>query len=336
MKQSNWVKAYIIDVLPCITVAIYVLAFIYYIAYFSVFNINITHYLSFVDMLLGVMETLIAFALLSLIFIWGILLLSSSYLAIIEAEESVGKKRTDYYIQIKHLYFILLRAIVKVKNHRILSPITSRFRRNAEKKRKNRIREKKRLSHINGNKKYQHWEWITYSLIYFGLSYLIYYLMTKDSPVSGLTEATIGLLAPMAVAMYVSALLGSSRTILNKLHNKIKGIDTLGVLEIIIVYYIYAVLIFYVSGVKSAEYCKQSKDVTFEIKTSDGTIFNDSSYCYIESINEKVFLMERKNENNIILTSEGIVYIKIHNKNEGRNSLIVNIRNKKDTDISAN
>lgn len=329
MKQSNWVKAYIIDVLPCITLAIYVLAFIYYVAYFSVFNINVTHYLSLVDMLLGIMETLIAFAFLSLILIWSILFLSSSTLMMIEAEESVGKKRSDFYTQIKALYYYVLRAIVRVKNLKIFFPIASRFKRNAKKRREKRIK----LNSINRNKKHLRWEWLSYSFIFFGMSYLLYYHLTINSQKPGLTEATIGLIIPIMIALFMSALLSSSKEFIRKLQNKIKVMGTLGVLEIVIVYYIYAILIFYVSGVKSAEYCKLNKDITFEIKTTDGTIFSDSSYCYIENINETVFLMERQNENNIILTSEGIVYIKIHNKNEGLNSLIINSRNK-EMDIS--
>ena len=58
-SNSNWIKAYIIDVLPCITIALYILAFVYNQAFYSVFNINITHYLSLSDMLLSIMESMV-------------------------------------------------------------------------------------------------------------------------------------------------------------------------------------------------------------------------------------------------------------------------------------
>lgn len=328
MKQSNWVKAYIIDVLPCITLAIYVLAFIYYVAYFSVFNINVTHYLSLVDMLLGIMETLIAFALASMVLIWTILYLSSFYLMAIEAEESVGTKRSDLFRLIKSYYYSFLCFIVKVKNLKMFASFVKRIKNNAKKNREKRIKRKKRIISLKNSNTYHRWDLLSYSIIYMGISYLFYCYITKENTRYGLTDATIGLLCPLLFSLFVAVILGSSKILLTKIIKFFSNISTIGIVEIVFVYYLYAIIIFLSCGIKSAEYCKLSKDVAFDIKTTDGTLFNDSAYCFIENLNEKVFLMERETGNNIILSNEGVVYIKVYNKNEGRNSLIISARNK--------
>ena len=135
-------------------------------------------------------------------------------------------------------------------------------------------------------------------------------------------------------AVFVAVILGSSKILLTKIIEFFSNISTIGVVEIVFVYYLYAIIIFLSCGIKSAEYCKVSKDVAFDIKTTDGTLFNDSAYCFIENLNEKVFLMERETGNNIILSNEGVVYIKVYNKNEGRNSLIISARNKGNNNIN--
>ena len=101
-------------------------------------------------------------------------------------------------------------------------------------------------------------------------------------------------------------------------------------LEIILVYYIYAVIIFYKSGIDSGEYYKNNDLVEFSIKASDGTEFNDSTYRYINMLNERVFLLEKSTNKNLILTNEGIVYIKVDFKDASTQSTIVRTINIKD------
>lgn len=40
-SKSNWIKTYIVDVLPVISIALYVLAYVYNISFYKVFNIDI-------------------------------------------------------------------------------------------------------------------------------------------------------------------------------------------------------------------------------------------------------------------------------------------------------
>ena len=58
-KYSKWIKTYIIDVLPGITIASYVLGIVYSTAFYYVFDIEITHFISLGEMFLDITNTLL-------------------------------------------------------------------------------------------------------------------------------------------------------------------------------------------------------------------------------------------------------------------------------------
>jgi hypothetical protein len=66
-NKTNWIKAYVVDVLPCISIAFFILSYVYYSAFYAVFGIDILQYATFGDILLGVTENLVNFAFVSLI-----------------------------------------------------------------------------------------------------------------------------------------------------------------------------------------------------------------------------------------------------------------------------
>jgi len=66
-KETNWIKAYIVDVLPCLTAILYALAVIYNVAFFSIFNIDVTDFLSFSEMIVSVIQPLLILSVLLLL-----------------------------------------------------------------------------------------------------------------------------------------------------------------------------------------------------------------------------------------------------------------------------
>ncbi len=68
--EKNWIKAYIVDILPCIVGLVYILAVVYNIAYFSVFGINVIHYLTLSEMLMSIIEPLIFVVIFNLFWMW--------------------------------------------------------------------------------------------------------------------------------------------------------------------------------------------------------------------------------------------------------------------------
>ncbi len=324
--KKNWIKAYIVDVLPCITVAVYVLAIIYNIAYFSVFNINILHYLSFSDMLLSILDTLVVFAFISLFLIWYTLFFLTSIIADEDRLEKFKKERMG-----KHLWrFVpikIVRLYIKIKN----SEIGKRFieyKKKQDEQEKQYIQERqKRKEEQEKNPYYHSWKEFIGASFIMVISYNVYILLIEKGALdTGMAVATIALLFPiilycvMPVALYVDKHLFGLPVTKQMYFRRYKPI---ALLEIILVYYIYAVTIFYKSGVESGKYYKNNDVVEFSIKTNDGTEFNDSSYRYINILNERVFLLEKSTNKNLILTNDGIAYIKVDFKDASTQSAIV-------------
>ena len=65
-KGTNWIKAYIVDVPPCLTALLYALVVIYNIAFFSVFNIDVTDFLSFSEMSVSIIQPLLILSVLKI------------------------------------------------------------------------------------------------------------------------------------------------------------------------------------------------------------------------------------------------------------------------------
>lgn len=332
-RSNNWIKAYIVDVLPCITMAIYVLAIVFNIAYFSVFNINILHYLSFSDMLLSILDTLVVFAFLSLFLIWYTLFFLTSFVADEERLEKIRKERMG-----KHPYRFVpikcLRLYIKIKNSKLGKKFAEYKKKLDEKEKQNIEKRQKRREEQEKNRYYHSWKEFVFASLVMVISYYLYLAgMEKGILDIGMSGATIALVFPVFIyclipfALYVDKHMFGLPVVRKMSFLQYKPIE---LLEIILVYYIYAVIIFYKSGIDSGEYYKNNDLVEFSIKASDGTEFNDSTYRYINMLNERVFLLEKSTNKNLILTNEGIVYIKVDFKDASTQSTIVRTINIKD------
>ena len=141
--------------------------------------------------------------------------------------------------------------------------------------------------------------------------------------------ATIGLVIPIVLYALIPIAKDFDSMIFPGMKHirKIKKFKPIEVLEMVIVLYFYSITVFYVSGIDSGVYYKNNDLATFSIKTNDGQCFNDSCYRYINHINEKVFLLEKKSNSNVILTNEGITYMVVNYKGDSNNSIIVRLVN---------
>ena len=132
----------------------------------------------------------------------------------------------------------------------------------------------------------------------------------------------VGLILPFFLAPFIYALLpGNHKT---RYRERLRNRTSIEWTVSLIAFYIYAICLFYDSGIKYGELHKKVNNISFEIKASDGTIFNDSSYMYVGQLNEFVFLKNKQTTNNIILNCGTITYIEINHTDKYNNSLIVN------------
>ena len=79
-----------------------------------------------------------------------------------------------------------------------------------------------------------------------------------------------------------------------------------------IIIYIFAVAAFAYCGNINGRYVRDHDKATFEIKLKDGSILDNHSYRYINQVNDRVFLLDKNTNENMILPNAGIMYMKIH------------------------
>lgn len=327
-RSNNWIKAYIVDVLPCIAVAIYILAVVFNIAYYSVFNINILHYLSLSDMLLSISDTLVVLAFFSLFLIWYALF---SLTQVIAHEVQLDKTKKEKFI--KHVYRFVpmkcMRLLVKIKNSKIGRTVVDYKKKRDEEE----MKRQKRSEELNKNRYYHSWSEFFFASFLMGLSYYIYLqgMEIGDLKGTGMLGATVALLLPVALYCLLPAFFLVIKYILSIPfigQMRLFQLKPIELLEIILVYYVYAVVIFYQSGIDSGNYYKNNDLVEFSIKAVDGTEFQNSSYRYINISNERIFLLDKNSNETLILSNEGIAYMKLAYKDASSQSTIVRFLNK--------
>ena len=293
--KTNWLKAYVIEVLPCMSLALYALALIYNIAFYSVFNINILSHVTLSELLLCIIEPILVVSIYSVIVLFLFYVFNTfpnKGLKILGAR-SKNDRYTNYKLQRKLVF--LTGYVIKIK--------------------KMDIKTKKLRKEIL--------ETILVLCVLFFI-FVVSFLLFKNKEIVentdfGLDKATFGLTFPITllcflylVIIYIS--LPISFKIPEILTEYLKRICKEWAFLIIMSYFIYAILIFFTSGIESGNYYQENNRVEFEIKTTDGTVYNNSMYSYIGQTNERIFLREKKTDRNVILNSKTFLYSKFDGK----------------------
>jgi hypothetical protein len=322
--KNNWIKVYIIDVLPCITISLYILALLYNISFFSVFHINILSFVSFTDLLLTIVEPLLLLS-------FTIFILFSIYFY---ANTLYVTDRKIYYL-LQATYNPLLYAwfgfkfsykiICKLLNSNkytksFVKRINNKFKPYFDSlkcwKEKNDNEENERLN----NRDYKIFKDFVLFVTLMVLSYYVCSLILPYFKFEGMTKEVITLIFPIIICFY-NFTFGK---------REIEPVDKIksSIVIFITAYYIYAIIVFYLGGIDCANNYKDNNMVKFEINTNNGVCFNDSSYIYIEHLNNNYFLLEKKSNNVVVLNNTGISYSKLSFPNDERNSMIMYIFSK--------
>lgn len=311
-ENKNWIKAYIVDVLPCISIAFFVLAYVYNAAYFSVFDIDILKYATFGDIFITITEPLCLFAL------SVALLMAISYRKYTNIVYDFLKeeKKNSYKIKLPYSW---LRFIIKARNNKIVKIYNS-------------IADSLYFIIIHILKFVIKFvinffrkiipEIYAYIVLLFFLGAIsetfFFYLLEKCNILPTLSVATPALILPLLIIpLIVSVLRGvylslksSTKVYIKNWLSSIKSKSTLFI-TIACCYYIYAIAIFMDIGVMYGKNQKEHNYISFVIKTSDGNIFDNKSYGYIAHLSETTFLFSKKDHENVVLFNENITYTKI-------------------------
>ena len=104
MKEKNWIKTYIFDLLPLLTAMVYVVAILYNKAYFSVFGFNVINYISLSDMLMSVIELFIYVVVAIIIFV-SVLYFETKLLYSILYSIIKRRKRGEAYLRLEKMNY---------------------------------------------------------------------------------------------------------------------------------------------------------------------------------------------------------------------------------------
>lgn len=308
-SDKNWVKAYIVDVLPCISVAFFVLAYVYNAAFFSVFDIDLLQYATFGDIFISITEPLCIFAFFALIFSSFYQRIQQAYLHLFQINSAVinnkpSSSRWPTFAKIKKSRFI---KWYNSLNDNFVSSVFSMF-----------------ASMINLISKIIP----NVILLVFLFLYLaalcadwIFSLLRKCDITPSLSVAALVLIIPFyfipAVIGVWKGILEGSNEFLKKLALKLLNLTKSKIKTVFVIftfsYYLYAIFIFAAIGLEQGNGIKENNNTAFTIKTSDGTIFDNKSYGYITHISEKTFLFNKKNFETVVLCNENITYTQIKN-----------------------
>ena len=68
MATQNWIKTYVIQILPVLALIVYIIGFVYYMVYYYQFGINITSYITLAEVLVSTLTPILIVVMLSVAF----------------------------------------------------------------------------------------------------------------------------------------------------------------------------------------------------------------------------------------------------------------------------
>lgn len=322
MKNNNWIKAYIIDVLPCISIAFFVLAYVYNAAFFAVFDIDILQYATFGDIFMSITEPLCIFTVCAAI-IMAVDYLKYTNDPYFSKENSTSSNNTkksfsqlSFISKVKNIWFIkLFISFINLYDslfNMCWSCILSIFYFIIKK-----LREVLPDTFVC----------LIVFLLLGGLCEEIYFNLLE---ICGITPS-LSIAAPALVLplFFFQHMINSLRGILaessedkKKIFFSFRDIEKSKATHIALAfafsYYMCAISVLLEIGLRYGDNIKENNNTSFTIKTSDGTIFDNKSYGYIAHLSEKTFLFNKKNYENVVLYNDNIVYTKVKEAKNGR------------------
>lgn len=299
-------KSYIIDYLPILTIAIYILAVIYNVAYYSVYGINIMQYVTIGEMFMSIIEPLVLFLLIMLgtICFFSLLEHASSPKLREAIKKLVIKSEKPKTKSVKKQSFVKrkIKKIKRIWQKLVYKLTTHKFRDRIKKWNSTKIADFIIIRDFGLV------QLLCYAIT--GSAFLYYTMIKPEVSGMGMFIAVITMFFPFYLCAGCE---GGEKS----LFVIIKEASKLEIIVSIFMYYLFCIALFYDSGRECALVNKKTDDVRFEIKTTDGTVFSDKDYGYIEQLNNCYLLYDRQTEDVNILYTGNVMFSKINLGNRG-------------------
>lgn len=253
-NHPNWLKVYIIDVLPGIAVGLYILGYLYTVLYYEAIGIEISKNISLSEMLLEIITPLffvsLFYVLILLFFGWFHF---TSTIPLIKKHKE-EKNEVDYDV---NRFNIKNKKFLKVLLFSTILPL----------------------------------------VIFIGLNAI------RDHFYS---PSQIFLFPPLVMSFMFLIIFAPPMIISTP-----NPYRMMFVFEGIVAYFIFTSILFGYCGYINGRYIRDNDIAVFDIKTNDGTIYNNKSYRYTDEVSNRLFLIDKTTKYNVIIGKENVIYMKI-------------------------
>lgn len=256
-NYPNWIKVYIIDVLPGLTAGLYILGYLYNSFYYDAIGIDISHYITLSEMLIDIIGPLtiisLSFFPYSLFFIWFHYI--STYANIKknqkERKDISKAERADnwfYKRNKKFIIFLLISTVVPL-------------------------------------------------VIYISINIIKY---------DGYYPSQIFIGNPLFMTFVLTSFFAPIFILSTPKPQK-----SVLIVETAVAIFIYSAILLGYCGYANGKFIRDYDTASFEIKTTDGTLFDNKRYRYTNQVSERVFLLEKSTRTNVVIEKDNISYMKI-------------------------
>lgn len=281
MATQNWIKTYVIQILPVLALIVYIIGFAYYIVYYYQFGINITSYITLTEVLVSTLTPILVAIIISAFFFScqilfrvpkGIIRIFFIKLKTEPTSKILSEKFVDT--------LLLFRRKLLLSN-----------RKNAEKNKRNNY-QKFLLSIV-----------VMFIIIFICIPYSIYVGKIEVQYKYYWITILLTLCLP-----YIGYYLHYYRQMRFQTARHFHNFTTSVILSI-------SVLIFIVNlAVYNAEQDKQDGELKFKILASDNIEYTNRNYNYIGECAAAIFLYNRIDESTLILNTSKLSSIVLYNK----------------------
>lgn len=269
--NNNWIKTYVIQILPAISIIVYILGFTYSLTYYYEFGINILSYITFDEVLVSSLIPIAFIIIINMINLVTLLLISPG---------------------IRLLKREVKKNINKYKNNKRINRIISQF--NIWKKNFKIRRKYNTIAHA-----------FAFSIVTALSCIIIPYLIYTDYIY--IEKYKYYILAITSVA-YSSCI---TMYIIKKEYFRFVIIRNIVLTFTFSVNFICLIIVIILTAHYNAEKDKiATKNIDYEIITENGINYNNEKYNYINDCSNAIFLYERSTKETIIIPSNHILSIR--------------------------
>lgn len=280
MMTQNWIKTYVIQILPALALIVYIIGFAYYMVYYYQFGINITSYITLTEVLISTLTPILIVIILSATFFAGHLLFR---IPINLFCHDFAKLRS------KSLIVNKLLSMVRHLKHEI------------------RLNDKQFEQKNNKISFYG-------PLLILSLQFVVFSIVIPFNIYTGTIEVKYKYFWIVALLMFGFPCVGAYLRWYKK--TRFQFVKFYCNVASAIILFISILICTTLLGIYNANLDKQNNEQRFNITMQNNVEYTDLIYNYIGECGSAIFLYNRQNESTVVINRANLVSLIYYNKKD--------------------